>query len=176
MPRTKSKKPRIEEEEDEILPEEPLEAVEVAPVAAPVRRADNGMILDLEGYGGAVASALIVNGLRAYLSVVNKGVNLVATNRAHSQFVPVKIAACAQGLDIKRDELKGLGEVNGVVAFLLENGEEQTSYYFPVQEYLARAEDRGEGGLRVPLDHDANWLNAHEGHSGVRRTFAKLIG
>lgn len=175
MPKVKSKKPRIVDDEDDIiLPPEPLEPIE-APVAAPVRRVDNGMILDLEGHGGAVASALIVNGLRAYLSVVNKGVNLVATNRAHTQFIPVKIAACAQGLDIKRDEVKPLVEANGVVAFLLETGEEQTSYYFPAAEYLARAEDRGESGLRVPLDHDANWLNAHEGHTGIRRTFAKLI-
>lgn len=174
MPRTKSKKPRIdEEEEDIILPPEPLEPVE--PVA-PVRRADTGMILDLEGHGGEVASALIVNGLRAYLSVVNKGVNLVATNRAHTMFVPVKISACESGLDVKRDEVKPLIEANGVVAFLLENGEERTSYYFPAAEYLARAEDRGESGLRVDLDRDADWLNLHEGHAGVRRTFAKLLG
>ncbi|HEY1187844.1 MAG TPA: hypothetical protein VGE74_09310 [Gemmata sp.] len=175
MPKIKSKKPRILEDEDDILPPEPIEPVEPLEPVAPVRRVDNGMILDLEGHGGAVASALIVNGLRAYLSVVNKGVNLVASNRAHTQFVPVKISACAQGLDIKRDEVKPLVEANGVVAFLLENGEEQTSYYFPVAEYLARAVDRGESGLRIDLDHDANWLNQHEGHTGIRRAFAKLI-
>ena len=174
MPRTKSKKPRIDDEDDDILPPEPPEPVEALP--APARRADTGMVLDLEGHGGAVASALIVNGLRAYLSVVNKGVNLVACNRAHTQFVPVKIAACAGGLDVKREEAKPLVEASGVLAFLREDGDERTSYYVPVAEYLARAEDRGESGLRVPLDGDASWLRAHEGHAGIRRTFAKLIG
>ena len=169
MPKTKSKKPRVVEEVEDVLPPEPAE-----PVAA-VSRADAGMILDMEGYGGEVASALMVNGLRAYLSVVNKGVNLVASNRTHTAFVPVKIAACAAGLDIKRDEAERLAGCGGVLAFLVDDGEERFSYYLPVAEYLARAADRGESGLRLDLEKHAEWLNGYEGHAGIRTVFKHLL-
>ncbi len=152
----------------------PLEILPPEPVKAPPR-VDSGMVLDMEGYGGAVASALIVNGIRAYLSVVNKGVNLVACNRAHTAFVPVKIEACRAGLDIKRDETKPIVEANGVLVFLFDDGEECTNYYLPVSEYLEMAEDRGESGLRLDVDEHAKWLEKFEGHAGVKRTFARLL-
>src|SRR6476469_4256861 len=107
--KTMTKKPVIDDEHDllpEPLPPEP---------AAPARRADTGMVLDMEGHGGEVASALVVNGLRAYLSVVNKGVNVVACNRAHTAFVPVKISACSDGLDVRKDEAKPLVDGRGVL-------------------------------------------------------------
>ena len=174
MPKTKSKKLHIEEEEDEVpTPElsEPIEVVE------PVRRAtvDNGMVLDMEGNGGAVASTLVVNGLRAYLSVVTKGVSLVASNRAHTQFVPVKVAASASELDIKREEATPLAASGGVLAFLVDDGDEQVGYYIPAAEYVARAEERGESGLRLEVDANADWLEQYEGHAGVRKAFAKLL-
>ena len=131
--------------------------------------------MDVEGHGGEVASALIVSGLRAYLSVVNKGVNLVACNRTHTAFVPVKIAACRAGLDVKRDEAKPLVEAHGVLAFLLDDGDERTNYYLPVAEYLGLAEDRGESGLRLDVERHAKWLEKYEGHAGIRRAFAKLL-
>ncbi len=173
MPKTKSKKLHTEDDEDEVpTPElsEPIEVIE------PVRRAvDTGMILDMEGHGGAVASTLIVNGLRAYLSVVNKGVNLVAANRAHTLFVPVKVSACASELDVKREEATPLAASGGVLAFLVDDGDEQVGYYIPVPEYLARAGDRGESGLRLEVDAHADWLEQYEGHAGVRKAFAKLL-
>ncbi len=165
MPKMKSKKPPIDDEVP-VLPPEP---------AAPVRRADSGMVLDMEGYGGEVASALIVNGLRAYLSVVNKGISLVACNRAHTAFVPVVIAASVSALDIKRDETKPLVDADGVVVFLVDDGDERWSYYLPVAEYLARAETRGDSGLRLEFDAHAEWLEMYEGHPGVRRAFARLF-
>jgi hypothetical protein len=152
-----------------------VEALPLDPVKAE-RRTDNGMVLDVEGYGGEVASALIVNGLRAYLSVVNKGVNLLAANRAHTAFAPVKIEACAAGLDVKRDDTKPLVAAHGVLAFLLDDGEERWSYYVPASEYLEMADDRGEGGLRLDVDEHAAWLAKYEGHAGVRRAFARLLG
>lgn len=170
MAKAKSKRSVIDDEDDE------TQAPEPEPVrAAPVRRAESDMVLDLEGYGGEVASALIVNGLRAYLSVVNKGVNVVATNRAHTAFVPVKIEACAVGLDVKRDEARALVDAHGVLAFLLD-GEERTSYYLPVSEYLEMAEDCGESGLRLEVAEHAKWLEKYQGHAGIRRAFARLIG
>jgi hypothetical protein len=171
MAKTKSKK-RVIDDDDEILPVEPLPLDPVEPA----RRTDTGMVLDLEGYGGEVASALIVNGLRAYLSVVNKGVNLVAANRAHTAFVAVKIAACAGGLDVKRDEAKPLVEGQGVLAFLLGDGDDRERYYVPVSEYLEMAEDRGESGLRLDADEHAKWLEKYEGHAGIRRAFGRLLG
>ncbi len=59
----------------------PVVALQLDPVK-PVRQRDTGMVLDMEGLGGEIASGVIVNGLRAYLSVVNKGINLIACNRA----------------------------------------------------------------------------------------------
>lgn len=160
----------IDDEEDAV------EAPEPEPVrAAPVRRAESDMVLDLEGYGGEVASALIVNGLRAYLSVVNKGVNVVAANRAHTVFAPVRIEACDDDLDVKRDEAKALIDGHGVLAFLLED-EERVSYYLPVSEYMEMAEDHGEGGLRLKVDEHEKWLEKYKGHAGIRRAFARLIG
>jgi hypothetical protein len=167
----KTKKKPVIEDEDEIPPVEPLPPEP----AAPVRRTDTSMVLDLEGYGGEVASALIVNGLRAYLSVVNKGVNVVACNRAHTAFVPVRIEACASGLHVKRDEAKPLVAAQGVLAFLVDYGDERTSYYVPVSEYLEMAEDRGENGLRLDSDEHAGWLAKYEGHAGVKRAFARLL-
>jgi hypothetical protein len=169
MAKTK-KKPAIDDDDD-VLPVEPLPPEP----AAPARRADTSMVLDLEGYGGAVASALIVNGLRAYLSVVNKGVNVVACNRAHTAFVPVRIEACAAGLDVKRDEARPLVAAQGVLAFLMGDGDERTSYYLPVSEYLEMAEDRGEGGLRLDGAAHAAWLDKYEGHAGIKRSFARLL-
>ena len=170
MAKAKSKKRFIDDEDEVILPTP-------EPVAAePVRRADPGMVLDMEGHGGEVASALVVNGLRAYLSVVNKGVNVVAANRAHTAFVPVKVTACADGLDIKRDEARALVDGHGVLAFLLEEDGERVSFYVPVSEYLEMAEDRGESGLRLDMDEHAKWLEKYEGHPGVRRAFARLLG
>jgi hypothetical protein len=134
------------------------------------------MVLDTEGHCGAVASALIVNGLRAYLSVVNKGVNLVACDRAHTAFVPVKIEACRAGLDVRRDDARPLVDGHGVLAFLLDDGDERTSYYLPVSEYLEMAADRGESGLRLDVDAHAKWLEKYKGHAGVRRAFARLLG
>jgi hypothetical protein len=151
----------------------PVVALPLDPIV-PVRQRDTSMVLDMEGLGGEVASALIVNGLRAYLSVVNKGVNLVACNRAHTAFVPVKIEACRAGLDIKRDEAKPLVDGHGVLAFLLDD-EERTSYYLPVSEYLEMAEDRGENGLRLDIDAHAKWLEKYEGHAGIKRVFARLL-
>ena len=168
MAKTK-KKPVID---DDFIPTEPLPLDPVKPA----RRTDTGMVLDLEGYGGEVASALIVNGLRVYLSVVNKGVNVVACNRAHTGFVPVLIAPCAAGLDVKRDDAKPLVEAQGVLAFLLDDGEECASYYLPVSEYLEMAEDRGESGLRLDIDEHAKWLEKYEGHAGIKRAFARLLG
>ena len=175
MAKAKSKRRVIDDEdEDTTLAPEPLPAEPVR--VEPVRRADTGMVLDLEGHGGEVASALVVNGLRAYLSVVNKGVNVVAANRAHTAFVPVKVAACTGGLDVKREDAKPLVEGHGVLAFLLEEDGERVSYYVPVSEYLEMAEDRGEGGLRLDMDAHAKWLEKYEGHPGVRRAFARLLG
>ena len=173
MAKTKSKKSRASSVDDD--EQIPVEALPLDPVKVP-RRTDTGMVLDAEGYGGQVASALIVNGLRAYLSVVNKGVNAVACNRTHTAFVPVQIAPCTAGLDIKRDDAKPLVEAHGVLAFLLDDGEEWTSYYIPVSEYLEMAEDRGESGLRLDIDEHATWLEKYEGHAGVKRAFAKLLG
>lgn len=170
MAKAKSKKPVIDDEDDDETP-----ATEAAP-PEPVRQVDNGMVLDLEGLGGEVASALVVNGLRAYLSVVNKGVNVVAANRAHTAFMPVKIEACESGLDIRRDDAKSLVDAQGVLAFLLDDGEERASYYLPVSEYLEMAEDRGEGGLRLETEEHADWLKKYKGHAGIRRTFARLLG
>jgi len=169
MAKAKSKRPVIEDDEDDIPAPEPVRA-------EPVRRADSSMVLDLEGYGGEVASALIVNGLRAYLSVVNKGVNVVAANRAHTAFVPVKVEGCDEGLDVKKDDAKALVDGQGVIAFLLDDGDERVSYYVPVSEYLEMAEDRGEGGLRLEVEEHAKWLEKYQGHAGVRRAFARLIG
>lgn len=168
MAKAKSKRPVIDDDDNEVAEPEPVRA-------APVRRPESDMVLDLEGYGGEVASALIVNGLRAYLSVVNKGVNVVATNRAHTAFVPVKVEACVAGLDVKRDEAKALVDGHGVLAFLLE-GEERASYYVPVSEYLEMAEDRGESGLRLEIAEHARWLEKYAGHAGVKRAFARLLG
>ncbi|WP_439623185.1 hypothetical protein [Gemmata sp.] len=159
-------------DDDEPIPVVPLPLDPVAPV----RQRDTGMVLDMEGLGGEVASALIVNGLRAYLSVVNKGVNLVACDRAHTAFVPVKIEACKVGLDIKRDEAKPLVEAHGVLAFLLDDGGERWSYYLPAPEFMEMAEDRGESGLRLDVDDHAKWLEKYEGHAGIKRAFAKLLG
>ncbi len=168
----KTKKKPVIDDEDNFPPVEalPLDPVKVA------RRVNTGMVLDMEGHGSEVASALIVNGLRAYLSVVNKGVSLVACDRTHSAFVPVQIAPCASGLDVKRDDAKPLVEAHGVLAFLLDDGEDCTSYYVPVSEYLEMAEDRGESGLRLNLDEHAKWLEKYEGHAGIRRAFARLLG
>lgn len=170
MAKAKSKRPVIEDEDEIVAPEpEPVRA-------APARRPESDLVLDLEGYGGEVASALIVNGLRAYLSVVNKGVNVVAANRAHTAFVPVKVEACAAGLDVKRDEAKALVDGHGVLAFLLDDGDERTRYFIPVSEYLEMAEDRGESGLRLEVEEHAKWLEKYRGHPGVRRAFAPLLG
>ncbi len=170
MAKVKSKKPVIEDDE--------IEAPEPAPVApaAPTRRADDGMVLDLEGLGGEVASALVVNGLRAYLSVVNRGVSAVATNRAHTAFVPVRIEACSGGLDVKRDEAKALVDGHGVLAFLVGDDDDRQRYYVPVSEYLEMAEDRGDTGLRLDATAHARWLEKYEGHAGVKRAFARLLG
>ncbi|MBP3956036.1 hypothetical protein J8F10_12155 [Gemmata sp. G18] len=173
MAKAKSKKPIIEEEDNEII--ETPELIPAAP-AEPIRRIDTGMVLDMEGYGAEVASALIVNGLRAYLSVVNKGVNLVASNRAHTAFVPVKIEASSAGLDVRRDDAKPLVEAQGVLAFLYDDGEERTNFYLPVSEYLEMAEDRGESGLRLDIEEHSKWLEKYEGHAGVKRVFARLLG
>ncbi|WP_439624503.1 hypothetical protein [Gemmata sp.] len=168
MAKAKSKKPVIEDEDTGPEPEPVL--------AAPVRRPESDMVLDLEGYGGEVASALIVNGLRAYLSVVNKGVNVVAANRAHTAFAPVRVEACVAGLDVKRDEAKALVDGHGVLAFLLDDGDERVRYFLPVSEYLEMAEDRGESGLRLEIEEHAKWLEKYRGHPGVRRAFAQLLG
>ena len=169
MAKTNRKKAMIDE--DEILPADPLPLDPVEPA----RRTDTGMVLDMEGYGGEVASALIVNGLRAYLSVVNKGVSLLAANRAHTAFVAVKISACVGGLDVKREEAKPLVEGQGVLVFLLGDGDDRESYYLPVSEYLEMAEDRGESGLRLDADEHAKWLEKYEGHAGIRRAFVRLL-
>jgi hypothetical protein len=173
MAKTKPKKNRgYKVDDDEQIP---VVALPLDPVKA-AARTDTGMVLDMEGLGGEVASALIVNGLRVYLSVVNKGVNLVACNRAHTAFVPVKIESCSAGLDIKREEAKPLVVAHGVLAFLLDDGEERVSYYVPVSEYLEMAEDRGESGLRLNIDAHEKWLEKYEGHAGVKRVFARLLG
>lgn len=170
MAKAKSKKLVIDDEDIVPVPEpEPVRA-------APVRRPESDLVLDLEGYGGEVASALIVNGLRAYLSVVNKGVSVVAANRAHTAFVPVRVEACVAGLDVKRDEAKALVDGHGVLAFLLDDGDDRVRYFVPVSEYLEMAEDRGESGLRLEIDEHEKWLEKYKGHPGVKRAFAQLLG
>lgn len=176
MAKAKTKRPVIEDDEDDDLPTPELVAAPAAPAAPPAPRPDAGMVLDMEGHGGAVASALVVNGLRAYLSVVNKGVNVVATNRAHTGFVPVRVEACTNGLDIKRDEARALVDAHGVLAFQVAAGDEWVSYYVPVSEYLEMADDRGEGGLRLEIGEHAKWLEKYRGHPGVKRAFARLLG
>ncbi|MBA4190491.1 MAG: hypothetical protein C0467_21095 [Planctomycetaceae bacterium] len=150
------------------------EALPLEPVA--IRRVDTSMILDMEGLGGEVASALIVNGLLAYLSVQNKGVNLIAANRQHTAFVPVRTVGCVATMDIKQEDVKHLVAANGVVAFLLDDGDERVSWYLPAAEYVERAETRGEGGMRLDMDEHASWLDQYEGHPGIRKAFAGLRG
>jgi hypothetical protein len=171
MAKTKTKRPVIDDEDDEVAAPVPAALVPV-----PANRPEPGMVLDMEGHCGEVASALVVNGLRAYLSVVNKGVGVVATNRAHTAFAPVRVEGCTSGLDVKRDEAKALVDAHGVLAFLLENGDDRAAYYLPVSEYLEMAEDRGEGGLRLEVAEHAKWLEKFKGHPGVRRAFARLLG
>ncbi|MBY0461040.1 MAG: hypothetical protein K2V38_27275, partial [Gemmataceae bacterium] len=115
------------------------------------------------------------NGLRAYLSVVNKGVNVVAANRAHTAFVPVKVAGGTAALDAKRDEVRPLVAAGGVLAFLVAGEDGEIGYYLPAAEFLARAEDRGESGLRLDPQTHADWLDQYEGHPGLRRAFAALL-
>ena len=170
MAKTKSKK-RLIDEDDEVL-----DPIPVTLPPAPARpRPDAAMILDLDGHGGEVASALIVNGLRAYLSVTNKGVSLVAANRAHTAFVPVKVAACEGGLDVKREEAKPLVEGNGVLAFLFADGDDRKRYFLPVSEFLEMADDRGDADLRLDVVEHAKWLEKYEGHAGIRRVFARAL-
>jgi hypothetical protein len=172
MAKAPTKKKRVVDDDDDFLPPEPLPP---EPAAAG-RRTDPGMVLDLDGLSGEVASALVVNGVRAYLSVVNKGVNVVAADRAHTAFVPVKVEGCRGGLDVKRDEVKPLVDGHGVLAFLLDDGDARVSYYLPVSEFLEMAEDRGESGLRLDVAAHAKWLEKYRGHAGVRRAFARLLG
>lgn len=164
MAKSKSKRPVIDDEDD-LPPPEPT---------PPAPRPDTGMVLDLDGNGGEIASALVVNGLRAYLSVTNKGVNLVAANRSHTAFVPVKVAAADGGLQVKRDEAKPLVEGQGVLAFLVGEWDDRKRYYLPVSEFLEMAEDR-DADLRLDAVEHAKWLEKYEGHAGVRRAFGRLF-
>lgn len=96
--KTKTKRPVIDDEDDVDVLEAPV--APAAPVER-VKRPDAAMVLDMDGIGAEVAAALVVNGLRAYLSTVNKGANLVAANRANTAFVPVKAEECFDGLDVR---------------------------------------------------------------------------
>jgi hypothetical protein len=174
MAKARSKKRVIDDEDEDVIVETPAPEPEVRPAA--VRRAEADMVLDLEGLGGVVASALVLSGLRAYLSVVNKGVNVVAANKSHTAFVPVRVEAPVGGLDVRRDEAKPLVDGQGVLAFLLGDWEDRVCYYIPVSEYLEMAEDRGESGLRLEIAEHADWLKKYQGHAGVRRAFARLLG
>jgi hypothetical protein len=75
---------------------------------------------------------------------------------------------------MKQEDVKHLAAANGVVVFLMDDGEERASWYMPATEYLARAKGRGDGGLRVELNDDSDWLDQYEGHPGIRLTFARL--
>lgn len=173
--KAKTKRPVIDDEDDD------LDVIDETPVAAPaapverVKRPDAAMVLDMDGIGAEVAAALVVNGLRAYLATVNKGASLVAANRAHTAFVPVKAEECFDGLDVRRDDARALVDGHGVLAFLLEAHGTRTAYYVPVSEYMEMAEDRGESGLRLDATAHAKWLEKFAGHPGVKRAFARLL-
>jgi|GEM_PF-3913129 len=170
--KTKTKRPVIDDEDDVDVLEAPV--APAAPVER-VKRPDAAMVLDMDGIGAEVAAALVVNGLRAYLSTVNKGANLVAANRANTAFVPVKAEECFDGLDVRRDEARALVDGHGVIAFLFEANGTRTAFYIPVSEYMEMAEDRGESGLRLDVTAHAKWLEKFAGHPGAKRAFARLL-
>ncbi|MDB5307986.1 MAG: hypothetical protein JWO38_2188 [Gemmataceae bacterium] len=166
MPKTKTPT-RTDEDVVEPLPADP---VETGP-------ADNGYVLDMGGKGAEVASALIVNGLLPFLSVTNKGINLVTANRAATAFVPVKITSRADWptLDLKRDDAAKLEAAGAVLAFLVGEDDDRASWYLTVAEFLSRAEARGEGTLSIRIDEHWEWLEPFEGHPGIRRAFKHLL-
>jgi len=169
MPKAKSRK-RIDEDEMPIVEPLPLDPVKKVPV-------ETSMILDMEGKGAEVASALIVNGLSAFLAVTNKGVNLVATNRATTEFLPVKITSRANWpeLDLKRDDAERLEKAGAVLAFLAGEDDDRTTWYLSVGEFLSKARDRGESTLSIKIDDHWEWLEKFEGHAGIKKAFAKLL-
>ena len=75
-----------------------------------------------------------------------------------------------------QDDAGHLVNAHGVLAFLLDDGEERWSYSVPVSEYLEMADDRGESGLRLDVNEHVAWLEKYEGHAGVKRAFARLLG
>jgi hypothetical protein len=168
MPKAKTRKPV----EDEIvvgpLPLDPV--VDKGPE-------DNGYVLDMGGKGAEVASALVVNGIVPYLAVTNKGINLVAANRAATAFVPVKITSRTDWptLDLKKDDAGKLEEAGAILAFLVGDDDDRWSWFLTVAEFLSKAEPRGEGTLSIRIaDHEA-WLEKFEGHAGIRRAFKGLL-
>lgn len=172
MAKTKSRK-STDDEEDELEGETaPAEPVPVA--AEPV---DNGYVLDMGGKGAEVASALVVNGIIPFLSVTNKGFNLVAANRAGTAFIPVKITSRTDWptLDLKRDDAAALDAAGGVLAFLTGEDDDRTSWYLTVAEFRSKADVASDGGMTIRIDDHLEWLEAFEGHPGIRRAFARLL-
>lgn len=168
MPKAKTRKPAEDETVVEPLPPDPV--VETGP-------ADNGYVLDMGGKGAEVASALVVNGVVPYLAVTNKGINLVAANRAATAFVPVKITSRTDWptLDLKADDAARLEAAGAVLAFLTGEDDDRRGWYLSVAEFRSKAEPRGEGTLSVQIDAHEGWLETYEGHAGIRRAFKHLL-
>ena len=168
MPKTKTRTPVEDVIVVEPLPLDPV--VDKGPE-------DNGYVLDMGGKGAEIASALLRNGITPYLAVTNKGINLIASNRAATAFVPVKITSRANwpSLDLKKDEAAKLEASGAILAFLTGEDDERWSWYLTVAEFVSKAEPRREGTLSIRIADHETWLEGFEGHRGIRRAFKHLL-
>lgn len=132
------------------------------------------MMHEREHIGHEVASDLTLGGMATFLSAQSKGVDLVAGNRSLTDFIPVRIVTQEDDdrLRMKADEARQLSEVRGVVAFLVGDEDDRDRYYVPVADFLARAKPK-DGWQTAEVDEA--WLRPFAGHSGVKRTFSRLL-
>ena len=162
MPQTKTK-PRHIDDEDDLLAED-----------APVQHRGPETMQDWEYLGHEVASDLTLGGLATFLSVTNRGANLVAGSADLTAYAPVRIVTLMDEdlLELKPDDAKVLAPAGGVVAFLVGDDDDRDRYYVPIEAFLARAELRG---CRQVVEFDRGWLKPYAGHAGVKCAFARLL-
>lgn len=126
-----------------------------------------------------VAGILIRNGVYVFWPLVDKGIDLLATNNRASRFVPVQVRYRRTGpaLDLHEGEIERLLESNAVVAFLRGDANDQHQWFVPISAWRTKAVDkkRADGMVYVSIKRNVEWLEKFRGDSGVRTAFHSLL-
>ncbi len=120
-----------------------------------------------------VASLLTQHGFYVYWPLVNRGYDLICTNRDEKRFlaVQVKYRTKKGSLDLEVTDCRRFAGRSVLLAYIMGEGPDDHVWLIPFDEWQRKAEDRrrGDGLVCLNVNRNKRWLRQFEFPGCMRR-------